>query len=64
VRLLTRFPVLFFSATLCLTAGLAGLALWVFANAKRPFDYMVVGTLLATVGLSVAFIAVVKRKWM
>jgi hypothetical protein len=64
VRLLERFPVLFFTATLCLSAGLAGLALWVYANARRPFDYMVVGTLLAAVGLCVAFVAVVKRKTM
>jgi hypothetical protein len=62
VRLLERFPVLFFTATLCLSAGLAGLALWVWSNARRPFDYMVVGTLLASVGLCVAFVAVVKRK--
>ena len=62
MRLLERFPVLFFTAILCLSAGLAGLALWVYANARRPFDYMVVGTLLAAVGLCVAFVAVVKRK--
>ena len=64
MRLLARFPVLFFTATLCLSAFVAGLALWVYANARRPFDYMVVGTLLATVGLSLAFVAVVKKKWM
>jgi hypothetical protein len=62
VRLLERFPVLFFTATLCLSAGLAGLALWVWSNARRPFDYMVVGTLLATLGLAVTFVVSVRRK--
>jgi hypothetical protein len=62
VRLTERFPVLFFTATLCLSAGLAGLALWVWANARRPFDYMVVGTLLASVALCVMFVFLVRRK--
>jgi hypothetical protein len=62
VRLLERFPVLFFTAILFLSAGLAGLALWVWANARRPFDYMVVGTLLATLALAVTFVFLVRRK--
>jgi hypothetical protein len=62
VRLLARFPVLFFTATLCLSAGLAGLALWVWANARRPFDYMVVGTLLATLALAVTFVVLARQK--
>ena len=62
MRLLERFPVLFFTATVFLSAGLAGLALWVWANARRPLDYMVVGTLLATVGLAVAFVVLARQK--
>jgi hypothetical protein len=62
VRLLERFPVLFFTATLCLSAGLAGLALWVWANARRPFDYMVVGTLVATLALAVTFVVLARQK--
>jgi hypothetical protein len=62
VRLLERFPVLFFTATVCLSAGLAGLALWVWANARRPFDYMVVGTLLATLTLAVTFVVLARQK--
>jgi hypothetical protein len=57
-----RFPVLFFTATLLLSAGLAGLTLWVWSKAHRPFDYMVVGTLLAAVGLVIAFMVVVRKK--
>jgi hypothetical protein len=62
VSLWARFPVLFFTATLFLSAALAGLTLWVWSKAYRPFDYMVVGTLLAAVGLVVAFMVVVRRK--
>jgi len=62
VRFLARFPVLFFTATLCVSAGLAGLALWVYANARRPLDYMVVGTLVATVALALVFVGLLKRK--
>jgi ABC-type transporter Mla subunit MlaD len=64
VPLPTRHPALFFTAILCVSAGLAVLALWIFSHARTPFDYMVVGTLAATAGLVAAFVVVVKRKLM
>ncbi len=57
-----RYPALLFTAILCLSAGLAALALWVFSNARTPFDYMVVGTLAATACLVALFVFVVKRR--
>jgi hypothetical protein len=51
----TRHPALFLAAILCLSAALAALALWVLSSARTPFDYMVVGTLLAAVVLSGIF---------
>ena len=62
MRSLARFPVLFFTATLFLSALLAALALWVYTNARTPFDYMVVGTLGTTVLISVVFVLLVKQK--
>ncbi len=59
-----RHPALFFTAILCLSAALAALALWIFSHARTPFDYMVVGTLVATIALAAAFVAVIKRRWM
>lgn len=64
VQLPARHPALFFIAILCVSAALAALALWIFAHARTPFDYMVVGTLAATVALSAVFVVVVKRKLM
>jgi hypothetical protein len=62
VRLPARFPALWFAATLCGSAALAGLALWVYAHARRPFDYMVVGTFGATAILALVFVLLVRRK--
>jgi hypothetical protein len=61
VRLSARHPALFFTTIACLSALLAALALWVFAHARTPFDYMVVGTLVATVGLAAVFVVIVLR---
>jgi len=57
-------PVLFFTVTVCISAALAAMALWVFSSAHTPFDYMVVGTLAASAVLAAAFIVVVKRRLM
>lgn len=62
VRLPARFPVLWFAATLFGSAALAGLALWVYAHARRPFDYMVVGTFGATAILALLFIVLARRR--
>jgi hypothetical protein len=62
VHLPARTPAAFFGATLCISAGLAALALWVYTQAETPFDYMVVGTFGATAALTVAFCFLVKRK--
>ena len=62
MHLRERFPALFFTITLCLSAALSGLALWVYSRAEKPFDYMVVGTFGATALLAVVFIFLVKRK--
>jgi hypothetical protein len=56
-----RHPALFFAAVLFFSAALAALALWVLSNARTPFDYMVVGTLLAALGLTAAFGVILKR---
>jgi ABC-type transporter Mla subunit MlaD len=56
-----RHPALFFAAVLFVSAALAVLALWVLSNARTPFDYMVVGTLAAALGLTAAFGVVLKR---
>jgi hypothetical protein len=61
LRFSAHHPVLFFATVLSLSAGVAGLALWVFARARTPFDYMVVGALLATVALTAAFAFTVRR---
>ena len=58
-----RHPALYVT-TVCLSASLAVLALWVSSRARTPFDYMVVGTLAVTAILVGAFVVVVKRKWM
>jgi hypothetical protein len=62
VRLAARFPILLFIATLLISAALAATALWVYSNARTPFDYMVVGTLAATIALALVFVFSVKRK--
>jgi hypothetical protein len=62
VQFPARYPALLFTAILCVSAFLAVVALWTFSNAKRPFDYMVVGTLFAAVILVAAFAFLVKRK--
>lgn len=62
VRLPARLPVLWFILTLTLSAGLSGLAMWVYANARTPFGYMVVGALGTTVVLALAFAWLWKRK--
>jgi hypothetical protein len=62
VRLPARSPATFFSVTLCVSAGLTALALWVYTQAETPFDYMVVGTFGATAVLAVVFCFLVKRK--
>ena len=62
MRPAARFPVLFFTATLSVSAGLAAVALWVYSRAETPFDYMVVGTFGATAILAVVFVLLVKRK--
>ena len=62
VNLPARSPAFFFSAILCLSAALTALALWVYAHAETPFDYMVVGTFGATAALAVLFFFLVRRK--
>jgi hypothetical protein len=62
VNLRARSPAIFFSAILCLSAALTALALWVYAHAETPFDYMVVGTFGATAALAVLFFFLVRRK--
>jgi hypothetical protein len=64
VQLPARYSALFFFAILFLSASLAIVALWTFSNARTPFDYMVVGTLLAALALAAAFAVVVKRRWL
>ena len=62
VRLLARFPALAFAGTLCLSATLAALALWVWSQAQKPFDYMVVGTFGATALLTLIFVVLLRRR--
>ncbi|HUB31500.1 MAG TPA: hypothetical protein VMA31_00680 [Bryobacteraceae bacterium] len=57
-----RLPVLWFALALTLSAGLSALALWVYANARSPFGYMVVGTLVTTVALALAFLWLSRRR--
>lgn len=59
-----RHPALFFAAILFLSATLAAVALWVLSNARTPFDYMVVGTLMAALGVAGFFAFAVKRRWL
>jgi hypothetical protein len=61
LRFPAHHPVIFFVTVLCLSTAVAGLALWVFSRARTPFDYMVVGCLVATIGVSAAFAATVLR---
>jgi hypothetical protein len=51
----------FFAAVSCASAVLAALALWIFAHARTPFDYMVVGTLAATIVIAVVFVVIALR---
>ena len=62
MRLPARLAVLCFVLTLVLSAGLSLLALWVYANARTPFGYMVVGTLATAVGLALVFVWLWRRK--
>jgi hypothetical protein len=62
VRLPARLPFLWFALALTLSAGLSALALWVYANARTAFGYMVVGTLGTTVLLAIAFLWLWRRK--
>jgi hypothetical protein len=62
LQLPERHPALFFIAILSASAVVAGLAVWTYSRARTPFDYMVVGTLAASVGLAGVFAALVKRK--
>ena len=62
MRLPARVPFLVFATTLVFSAGLSVLALWVYANARTPFGYMVVGCLGTAVILAVAFVYLWKRK--
>lgn len=62
MHLPARFPAFFFAATLCLSAALTALALWVYSQAETAFDYMVVGTFGATALLAIVFLLLVKRK--
>jgi hypothetical protein len=62
VRLPARSPALIFSAILSVSAVLTALALWVYAHAETPFDYMVVGTFAATAALVVLFFFLIRRK--
>jgi hypothetical protein len=57
----TQHPVLFFAGVVGLSGAAAALALWVLSNARTPFDYMVVGALLATMALAGAFGVIVLR---
>ncbi len=50
-----------FAAIAGVSAVLAAFALWVFARARTPFDYMVIGALATTVALAVAFVLIVLR---
>jgi len=62
VRLPARFPTLFFAGTLSLSAALTALALWVYSQARTPFDYMVVGTFGASALLALVFVLLVRRR--
>jgi hypothetical protein len=62
MRLPARFPAALFTATLCGSAGLMALALWVYAHAETRFDYMVVGTFGATATIAIVFCLLVRRK--
>jgi hypothetical protein len=64
VQFPARHPAVLFAAILCVSAFLAAMALWTFSSARTPFDYMVVGTLLAAVGLAAVFAVLVKRRWL
>ena len=64
MQLPARSPALLFAAILCVSAVLAAMALWTFSSARTPFDYMVVGTLLAALGLGAIFAVMVKRRWL
>jgi len=64
VRFPAQHPAILFTAILCLSAFLAAMALWTYSSARKPFDYMVVGTLLAALGLAAVFAALVKRRWL
>jgi hypothetical protein len=64
VQFPARHPALLFAGILCLSAFLAAMALWTFSKARTPFDYMVVGTLLAALGLAAIFAVLVKRRWL
>jgi len=62
VRLPARSPALWFAVTLCGSAALAALALWIWSRARRPFDYMVVGTFGASAVLALVFVFLVHRR--
>jgi hypothetical protein len=64
VQFPARHPAILFTAILCVSAFLAAMALWTFSSARTPFDYMVVGTLLAALGLAAVFAVLVKRRWL
>jgi hypothetical protein len=64
LELPARYPALLFTAILCLSAALAAVTLWTFSHARTPFDYMVVGTLLAALILAGVFAVFVKRRWL
>ena len=57
-----RFPAAFFLATLCVSAVLAALALWVYSRAQTPFDYMVTGAFGAAAALAVLFVYLMMRQ--
>jgi hypothetical protein len=62
VRLSAGSPAFIFSGILFLSAALTALALWVYAHAETPFDYMVMGTFGATAALAMVFFFLVRRK--
>lgn len=62
MRLPVRIPFIVFALTLTLSAGLSVLALWVYANARSPLGYMVVGALATAVILAVAFVCLWRRR--
>jgi hypothetical protein len=64
VQFPARHPAILFGAIVCVSAFLAAMALWTFSSAKTPFDYMVVGTLLAALGLAAVFAVLIKRRWL